>query len=76
MARSLVAWYRNVHIATPTAEQLDKFVSQILKSEISDFRLLHPQECFRAFGRPVLREAKKQVVDPLNQARIAGGDDD
>lgn len=76
LARSLVAMYRSSYLTTPEQWQLDKFVSELIESAVSDFRLLHPQECFNAFGRPVLREAKKQVVDPLNQARIAGGDDD
>jgi hypothetical protein len=76
LARSLSCmWRQSVGhgLLTPDQAALDKFASEIIETEVSTFRMMHPQEVFRAFGKPVLKaEAPKveppKVIDPLREA--------
>lgn len=76
LARSLSCMYRQSHFgSTPDQPNLDKFVSELIESAVSEFRMLNPEEVFRAFGRPVLKEApvpREQPKDPLRKAIIYG----
>lgn len=76
LARTLSCMYRESHFGlTPDQAGLNKFVSELIEAAVSDFRLFHPVEVFRANGRPVLKvEApkmeppKQQPKDPLREA--------
>src|SRR6266446_6665974 len=51
LARSLSAMFRYQSGLTPDQAALDRFVSELLEKEISDFRLTHSREVFSAFGK-------------------------
>ncbi len=55
LARSLSAMFRYQSGLTPDQAALDRFVSELIEKEISDFRLTHSREVFSAFGKPVLK---------------------
>lgn len=55
LARSLSAMFRASNGCTPTQEALDMFVSELLQNAVAAFRMLHRDEVFKAFGRPVLK---------------------
>ncbi len=56
LARSLSAMFRCQSGSTPDQAALDRFVSELIEKEISDFRLTHSREVFSAFGKPVLKQ--------------------
>jgi hypothetical protein len=44
--------YRESHFGlTPDQAGLDKFVSELIETAVSDFRMFQPVEVFRAYGR-------------------------
>jgi len=46
---------------------LDKFVSELVESVVSDFRAKQPK--IAPHELPILKEARKQPVDPVREVR-------
>jgi hypothetical protein len=65
LARTLNAMYSQSHVGAPDRTAIDKFVSELIESEISEFRLQRP----RPVSQPILR--RKQPVDPVQQVHYS-----